>query len=71
MVTVVMTPQPLFETLRVEIETDSEYLAAVREQLDRITKKLGKDKVAVDFVMIDTKSKSLLRGLRDRAAGRP
>ncbi len=71
MVTVVLTPQPLFETLRVEIETGSEYLAAVREQLDRITKKSGKDKIAVDFVMIDTKSKSLLQGLRDRATGRP
>jgi hypothetical protein len=71
MVTVVLTPQPLFETLRVEIETDSEYLAAVREQLDRITKKSGKDKIAVDFVMIDTKSKSLLQGLRDRPTGRP
>ena len=71
MVTVVLTPQPLFETPRDEYETDSEYLAAVREQLDRITKKSGKDKVAVDFVMIDTQPKSFLRGLRDRAAGRP
>ncbi len=57
MVTVVLTPQPLFETPRDEYETDSDYLAAVREQLDRITKKLGKDKVAVDFVMIDTQPK--------------
>jgi len=71
MVTVVLTPQPLFETPRDEIETDSEYLAAVREQLDRIRKKSGKDKIAVDFVMIDTKSKSLLQRLRDRATGRP
>ena len=71
MVTVVLTPQPLFETLRVEIETDFEYLAAVREQLDRITKKSGKDKIAVDFVMIDTQSKSLPQGLRDRATAHP
>jgi len=67
----VLTPQPLFETLRVEIETDFEYLAAVREQLDLITKKSGKDKIAVDFVMIDTKSKSLPQGLRDRATAHP
>jgi hypothetical protein len=71
MVTVVLTPQPLFETPRDEYEAGSDYLAAVREQLDRITKKSGKDKVAVDFVMIDTQPKSFLRGLRDRAAGRP
>jgi len=71
MVTVVLTPQPLFETLRVEIETDFEYLAAVREQLDLITKKSGKDKIAVDFVMIDTKSKSLPQELRDRATAHP
>ncbi len=62
MVTVVLTPQPLFETPRVEIETDAVYLAAVREQLDRITRTSGKDKIAVDFMMIDTKSKSLLQG---------
>jgi hypothetical protein len=71
MVTVVLTPQPLFEKQRDEYETDSDYLAAVRAQLDRITKKLGKDKVAVDFVMIDTKPKSLLQGLRDRVPGNP
>jgi type II secretory pathway predicted ATPase ExeA len=71
MVTVVLTPQPLFETLRVEIETDFEYLAAVREQLDRITKKSGKNRIAVDFVMIDTKSKSLLQGLGDKETAHP
>ena len=71
MVTVVLTPQPLFEKQRDEYETDSDYLAAVRAQLDRITKKLGKDKVAVDFVMIDTKPKSLLQGLRDSVPGSP
>jgi len=71
MVTVVLTPQPLFETPRNEIETDSEYLAAVREQLDRITKKSGKDKIAVDFVMIDTKAKSLLQELPNRVTGHP
>jgi len=66
MVTVVLTPQPLFEKPRDEYETDSEYLEAVRRQLERIARKSGNDKISVDFVMIDTQPKSLLQRLRDR-----
>ena len=64
MVAVLMTPEPLFEQLRAEYETKTEYLAAVQEQLERITKKSGKDKITADFVMINTKPKSLMEKLK-------
>jgi len=64
-VTVILTPRPLFNTTREEYEKNSDYLAALRKELDRISKESGKDSVAVDFVMINTKPKSLLQQLRD------
>lgn len=65
MVTVIMTPRPLFDTARDEYEKNTDYLAAVRKRLDQISKESGKDSVAVDFVMINTRPKSLLQQLRD------
>ena len=59
MVAVLMTPEPLFDQVRDEYETKNEYLAAVQEQLERITKKSGKDKITADFVIINTKPESL------------
>jgi hypothetical protein len=64
MVAVLMTPEPLFDQLRDEYETKNEYLAAVQKQLERITKKSGKDKITADFVMINTKPKSLMEKLK-------
>jgi len=64
MVAVLMTPEPLFEQLRDEYETKAEYLAAVQEQLERIQKKSGKDRITADFVMINTKPKSLMEKLK-------
>ena len=64
MVAVLMTPEPLFEQLRDEYETKTAYLAAVQEQLERIAKKSGKDKITADFVMINTKPKSLMEKLK-------
>jgi len=64
MVAVLMTPEPLFDQLRDEYETKNEYLAAVQEQLERITKKSGKDKITADFVLINTKPKSLMEKLK-------
>jgi len=64
MVAVLMTPEPLFEQLRAEYETKTEYLAAVQEQLERIAKKSGKDKITADFVVINTKPTSLREKLK-------
>jgi serine/threonine protein kinase len=64
MVAVLMTPEPLFDELREEYENKAEYLAAVRQQLERIANKSGKDKITADFVMINTKPKSLMDKLK-------
>jgi len=64
MVAVLMTPEPLFDHLRDEYETNTVYLAAVQEQLERITKTSGKDKITADFVVINTKPKSLMEKLK-------
>jgi serine/threonine protein kinase len=64
MVAVLMTPEPLFDHLRDEYETKNEYLAAVQEQLERITEKSGKDKITADFVLINTKPKPLMEKLK-------
>ena len=64
MIAVLMTPEPLFEQLRDEYEDNTEYLAALKQQLDRIAKKSGKDKITADFVVINTKPKSLMEKLK-------
>jgi serine/threonine protein kinase len=64
MVAVVMTPEPLFDQLRDEYEDKDEYLAAVQERLEFISKKSGKETITADFVMIHTKPKSLMDQLK-------
>lgn len=63
MVTVIMTPRPLFDTTREEYEKGDAYLTAVRKQLDQISRESGRESVAVDFVMINTRPRSLLQDL--------
>ena len=53
-IALVTTPQPLFKGLRPEIETGSAYLRDLKKQLRQITGKYGADRVAVDFVQINT-----------------
>jgi hypothetical protein len=64
MVAVLMTPEPLFDQLRDEYESKAEYLAAVQQQLERIQKKSGKDRITADFVVINTKPKTLMEKLK-------
>jgi len=64
MIAVLMTPEPLFDQLRDEYENKTEYLAAVQQQLERIAKKSGKDKITAEFVLINTKPKSLKEKLK-------
>jgi serine/threonine protein kinase len=63
LVTVLFTPHPLFNKVRAEYDNRDDYLAAVRQQLERIADISGKDKITADFVIIETKSKSLLKTL--------
>lgn len=65
MVTVITTPKPLFDSTRDEYEKNADYIAALRKRLDQISKESGKDSVSVDFVMINTRPKSLMQQLRD------
>jgi hypothetical protein len=65
LVTVLLTPRPLFNKVRDEYDNRDDYLAAVKQQLERIADKSGKDKITADFVIIETKSKSLLKTLLD------
>ena len=70
MVAVLMTPEPLFAQPREEeYESKTEYLEAVQVQLERIAEKSGKDKITADFVVINTKPKSLMEKLK--ALGQP
>jgi serine/threonine protein kinase len=66
LVAVVFTPERLFDGLRDEHESGPEYLAAVRERLERIADASGKDKIIADFVVITTKPKPLLERLREK-----
>jgi len=48
----------LFNKVRAEYDNKDDYLAAVKQQLERIAGISGKDKITADFVIIETKSKS-------------
>ena len=63
LVAVLLTPRPLFNKARDEYDNKDDYLLAVKQQLERIADKSGKDKITADFVIIETKSKSLLKKL--------
>ncbi len=69
LVVVLTTPRPLFDELREEAEPGADYLLALREQLERMGREAGADKIKADFVMINTKSKPLLERIRDKALG--
>ncbi len=59
LVAILLTPRPLFNKVRDEYENQDDYLAAVRQQLERIAQGPGKDKITADFVYIETKSTSV------------
>ena len=70
LVVVLTTPRPLFDELREEAEPGADYLRALREQLERMDREAGADKITADFVMINTRSKPLLERIRDKALGK-
>ncbi|HEY0844475.1 MAG TPA: protein kinase [Noviherbaspirillum sp.] len=51
------TPAPLFDGLRPESESASDYLGAVGKQLAQLSAKHGADKIAVDFLQITTRAR--------------
>jgi len=57
LIVLVTTPVPLFDGMRPEAETASEYLQAMEKQLKQIAAKHGRDKVMADFLQITTKGR--------------
>lgn len=52
------TPVALFDGIRPEYESKSDYLRAVEKQLGQMASKYGPERIAVDFVQITTKSRN-------------
>jgi hypothetical protein len=57
MVTLVVTPAPLFDTLRPDSEPHADYLSAMQDRLKRIAAQYGAARIAVDFLQITTRAK--------------
>ena len=57
LIALLVTPVPLFDSLRPEIEPRADYLRAVQARLQQIAAKHGQDKIAADFVQITTREK--------------
>lgn len=57
LVVLVATPAPLFDKLRPESESATDYLGAVQKQLAQLSSRHGADRIAVDFVQITTRAR--------------
>ena len=55
LIVLLTTPVALFDGIRPEYESRSDYLRAVEKQLGQMTSKYGSERIAVDFVQITTK----------------
>jgi hypothetical protein len=57
MVVIMATPEPLFDAMRKEYESQKDYLPALKKRLAQIAEKEGEDKVAADILLIRTKER--------------
>ncbi|MES2353602.1 MAG: protein kinase [Pseudomonadota bacterium] len=57
LIVLLVTPAPLFDNVRPEYESTSDYLRAVEKQLKQMTAKYGPERIAVDFVQITTQAR--------------
>jgi eukaryotic-like serine/threonine-protein kinase len=57
LIVLLVSPVPLFETLRPESEPRADYLQAVEKRLAQIAGKYGQDKIAVDLIQITTRGR--------------
>jgi len=57
LIVLLVTPVPLFDGLRPESESRSDYLRAVDKSLREIAAKHGQDKITADFVQITTRAR--------------
>jgi hypothetical protein len=70
LVAVLTTPKPLFDQPRKEVEKGADYLVALRDRLDHLVKDSSRERITADFVMINTRPRTLLERLKDKATGR-
>jgi len=57
LVVLLITPAPLFDGIRPQSETASDYLGAVEQRLRQLAAKYGSEKIAVDLIQITTKAR--------------
>jgi serine/threonine protein kinase len=57
MVVMLATPEPLFDALRKEYEPREAYLKDLKERLEALQKKVGKERIAADLVLIQTQAR--------------
>jgi len=57
LVVLLATPAPLFDTMRPQNETTTDYLRAVEDRLRQMASKYGPDRIAVDLIQITTKAR--------------
>lgn len=55
LVVLLLTPAPLFDKVRPEVESQAEYLKVTEKQLAQFVAKHGADRIVADFVQITTK----------------
>jgi len=65
LVAVLNTPQPLFDAPREEVEKGADYLAVLRERLKQLGKESGPEQITAEFVMINTRSRTILDRIKD------
>jgi predicted Ser/Thr protein kinase len=70
LVVVLTTPKPLFDQPREEVEKGVDYLVALRDRLDQLGRDSSRDRITADFVMINTRPRTLLEQFKDKALGR-
>jgi predicted Ser/Thr protein kinase len=57
MIALVVTPAPLFDTVRQETESKVVYLKAMEQRLSQLAAKHGREKIAVDLLQVTTRAK--------------
>jgi len=70
LVVVLTTPKPLFDQPREEVEKGADYLVALRDRLEQLGRNPAREKIAADFVMINTRPRTLLEQIKDKTLGR-
>jgi len=69
LVVVLTTPKPLFDKPREEVEKGADYLVALRDRLEQMGKESRRDHITADFVMINTKPRTLPERIKDKTLG--